>query len=197
MVNHFKGTGFLADGASPNSSLGQPNANTSIELDQISNYVTTLDATTIPQSPYRSTNGNLTSAAQLGQIVFNQNGCNTCHNAATDFTNSQLSTNPQLQNVGTLRDSSGQRLGATLSGIDTPTLLGVWETAPYFHDGSAANLEDVFNVTGGYIIQAETASLSNGADIPGFIQYNYDSSSHGEFIRLPGTMQLNLSLIHI
>ena len=28
-------------------------------------------------------------------------------------------------------------------GIDTPTLLGVWETAPYLHDGSAPTLRDV------------------------------------------------------
>ena len=190
MVNHFKGTGFLLENNLPNPPLGQPNANTAIELDQINNYVSSLDATTIPQSPYRLINGDITPQAQLGQIVFSQNGCNSCHNAATDFTNSQLSANPQLHNVGTIRDSSGQRLGEPLSGIDTPTLLGVWETKPYFHDGSAANIEDVFSVTGGYIIQAETATLSGGANIPGFIQYNYDSSSHGEFIRLPGTMQL-------
>jgi hypothetical protein len=30
-----------------------------------------------------------------------------------------------------------------LLGIDTPTLLGVWETAPYLHDGSAPTLRDV------------------------------------------------------
>ena len=30
-----------------------------------------------------------------------------------------------------------------LLGLDTPSLLGVWETAPYLHDGSAATLRDV------------------------------------------------------
>ena len=35
----------------------------------------------------------------------------------------------------------GQPFGS--SGIDTPTLLGVWGTAPYFHDGSAATLDAV------------------------------------------------------
>ncbi|MFK8013589.1 MAG: Ig-like domain-containing protein [Marinicellaceae bacterium] len=191
IVNHFKGTGFLEEGELPNSPLGQNNTETAIQLDQISEYVSSLDATTIPQSPYRLSNGDLTPEAQLGEIVFNQINCNTCHNPSTDFTNSQLGSNPVLQNVGTIRDSSGQRLGAPLVGIDTPTLLGVWETAPYFHDGSAPNLEDVFSVTGGKIIQAEIADLSNGADIPGYIQYNYDSSSHGEFVRLPGTLILN------
>jgi cytochrome c peroxidase len=45
--------------------------------------------------------------------------------------------------VGTLRATSGQRLGATLTGLDTPTLRGLWRTAPYLHDGSAATLRDV------------------------------------------------------
>ena len=41
-------------------------------------------------------------------------------------------------NVGTIKPTSGQRLGATLTGIDPPTLRDVWATAPYLHDGSAA-----------------------------------------------------------
>ena len=38
----------------------------------------------------------------------------------------------------------GMRLGGTLTGIDTPTLKGVWQTAPYLHDGRAATLVDIF-----------------------------------------------------
>ena len=30
--------------------------------------------------------------------------------------------------------------------IRTPTLIELWETAPYFHDGSAATLAEVFDV---------------------------------------------------
>ncbi len=191
IVNQFKGTGFLAKGAIPHAPLGDPNANTAFQLDQISDYVSSLNASTIPQSPFRSNSGELTSQAELGQVVFTENGCNDCHNALTDFTNSQLGANPQLHNVGTIRDSSGQRLGAELTGIDTPTLLGVWETAPYFHDGSAETIEDVFNVTGGYVVQAETANLSNGAVVPDYIEFEYDSSSHGELVRLPGNLQLS------
>jgi hypothetical protein len=42
-----------------------------------------------------------------------------------------------LDNVGTIKQpSSGKRLGATLTGIDPPTLRDVWATAPYLHDGS-------------------------------------------------------------
>jgi hypothetical protein len=42
--------------------------------------------------------------------------------------------------VGTLKSSSGSRLGGTLAGIDPPTLRDAWATAPYLHDGSAATL---------------------------------------------------------
>src|SRR5262245_21318825 len=48
-----------------------------------------------------------------------------------------------LHDVGTITEDSGTRAGEPLFGIDTPTLLGVWETAPYLHDGSAPTLRDV------------------------------------------------------
>jgi hypothetical protein len=38
--------------------------------------------------------------------------------------------------VGTLTALSGQRRHDPLVGRDTPTLRGVWATAPYLHDGS-------------------------------------------------------------
>ena len=50
---------------------------------------------------------------------------------------------PILHDVGTLGPGSGQRLGGALTGLDTPTLRGLWRTAPYLHDGSAATLRDV------------------------------------------------------
>lgn len=191
IVNHFGGTGFLANGQNPNDPLGTPNALTAVELDQLSAYVTSLNAASIPASPFRSFAGDLTAAATHGAAVFQSAGCGSCHLPNSEFTDSQLGNNPLLHDVGTLRDSSGQRLDGPLLGIDTPTLLGVWETAPYFHDGSAPTLADVFTVTGGHIYQAETATLSGGASIPDFIQYNQDSSSHGEFVRLPGTLTLS------
>ena len=44
--------------------------------------------------------------------------------------------------VGTAGEGTGGRLGEAYSGFDTPTLLGVWATAPYLHDGSAPTLAD-------------------------------------------------------
>src|SRR5205814_1148410 len=52
-----------------------------------------------------------------------------------------------LHDVGTIKPSSGGRLGGPLTGIDTPTLRGVAATAPYLHDASAPDLPAVFNPT--------------------------------------------------
>lgn len=43
--------------------------------------------------------------------------------------------------VGTLRPTSGKRLGEPLTGLAVPTLRGLWATAPYLHDGSAHTVE--------------------------------------------------------
>ena len=55
---------------------------------------------------------------------------------------------PRLHDVGTLTELSGGRLGDELSGIDTPTLRGVWNSPPYLHDGSAASLAAVIRRPG-------------------------------------------------
>ena len=82
--------------------------------------------------------------------------CASCHSGAA-FTSSGANT---LSNVGTVKASSGQRLGGALAGIDVPTLRDVWATAPYLHDGSAPTLEAAVrahnNVT---ITDANLASL--------------------------------------
>ena len=187
IVNHFGGTGFLAAGEQPNASLGAANGGRSTELDQLSAYVTSLGPDSVMQSPYRNFDGSLSTDAQAGQLLFNQNGCAGCHNPQTDFTNSQLGASVQLHDVGTIRTSSGGRLGGALPGLDTPTLMGVWETAPFFHDGSAKTIPEVFVVAGGVNLQTETGALSGGASIPGFIEINQDSSSHGEFVQLRRT----------
>lgn len=75
--------------------------------------------------------------------------------------------------------------------------MGSWESSPYFHDGSAETIDKVFETTGGQIIQAETALLSNGANISGYIQINADSSSHGEYVRFPSNSGASLSLSSI
>ncbi len=150
----FSGTGFLPDekfhAGAVDQPLGAPKAGLSPELDALAAYVASLER--VSPSPYRNADGALTDAARAGKALFAKLGCDFCHGGATMTDSAER----LLHDVGTIAPGSGSRAGATLLGLDTPTLLGVWETAPYLHDGSAATLRDVLttsNTTGlhGYV----------------------------------------------
>jgi hypothetical protein len=135
------GAGLIV--GTPNPPLGAPNAGRSTDLDALAAYVASL--TTVPKSPYRNPDGTNTTSAINGQANFSAKGCATCH-SGTNFTDSSLSTFIR-HDMGTITTASGQRLGGTLDGIDTPTLRGIWGTYPYLHRGQAADLPSVFNTT--------------------------------------------------
>ncbi|MEO0796226.1 MAG: PKD domain-containing protein [Verrucomicrobiota bacterium] len=185
ITRHFGGTGLLDSGEQPNEPLSLPNGQRAMDLDSLSAYVTSLKNDTVPRSPHRNFNGTMTAEALAGESVFSTAACVSCH-AAPDYTDSTLGI-VSLHNVGTLRTSSGLRLNGPLSGIDTPSLLGAWDGAPYFHDGSAQALEDVFSVVGGVIYPAEDAALSGSASVPNYIDVNWDSSSRGSLVALEST----------
>ena len=150
----FSGKGFIPDevfhSGTKDQPLGEPKAGLSPELDALAAYVSSLEG--VNPSPYRNPDGTLTAAAVVGSGLFRRLGCDFCHSGAA-----QTDSAPGLlHDVGTLNPNSGLRAGAPLLGLDTPTLLGVWETPPYLHDGSAATLRDVLttsNATGlhGYV----------------------------------------------
>jgi hypothetical protein len=118
----------------------------------------------------------MTAEAIAGEGIFQREGCAGCH-APPAYTDSDTSP---LRNVGTLRASSGFRIGQPLTGIDTPTLRGVWASAPYFHDGSAQTLEDVFRVSAGITLPAESGQGAGGASlIDGFVNLNNDDTVRG------------------
>lgn len=139
----FGGSGFMSDTdfntGTRNTTLGDPKAGVSTELDALAAYVASLD--TIPTSPHKAADGNFTAEAARGREAFIALNCYTCHDT-NSFTDS-----PQdlLHDVGTIQAHSGQRMGAALTGFDTPSLKGIWHTAPYLHDGSAATLRDVLS----------------------------------------------------
>ena len=174
----FGGSGFMtdADFAARGAPLGSPKAGRSADLDALAAYVASL--TTVPRSPTRNADGSMTAEALTGAARFSSLGCATCH-AGARYTDSTVGS-ATLHDVGTLRTTSGQRLGGPLTGIDTPTLLGVWDTAPYLHDGSAATLDDVFRVTGGTVIPAESGTASGGASIvTQWVDLNNDDTVRG------------------
>ncbi len=132
------GSGLMSDNdffsGSRSEPLGDPKTGLSGDLDALAAYTASL--TRGEQSPYRSVDGALTADAELGRQVFNDAGCAQCHTAPR-YTDSAL---VNLHDVGTLSPTSGGRLGGTLTGIDTPSLISAWQTPPYLHDGSAASL---------------------------------------------------------
>ena len=132
------GTGLMndADFAATEDPLGAPKAGLSNDLDALAAYLTSLDQ--VDESPWKNPDRTLTTAGLNGESLFASMGCATCH-AGSEFTDSE---NAVLHDVGTLMPESGQRINAALTGLDTPSLLGVWRTAPYLHDGSALTIED-------------------------------------------------------
>jgi cytochrome c peroxidase len=79
-------------------------------------------------SPYRARASS--AVVKRGQRVFQQAGCASCHPAP-------LYTDMKSYDVGT-----GKEVDAGLK-FDTPTLVEVWRTAPYLHDGRAATMKEV------------------------------------------------------
>lgn len=145
IVNSFGGLGLASDGKPPNPPLGAKNAGRSKDLDDLAAYVSSLAKA--PASPFRRKDGTLTVAALRGKALFTSDdlGCVQCHSSPA-FTDSFLpgdSFSFLSHDVGTLQFSSGTRLNEPLVGIDTPSLLGLWASAPYLHDGSASSLKDV------------------------------------------------------
>lgn len=157
----FGGTGFANSSDSPqkffNKShpLGFPKAGISSDLDALASYVRSLGKT--QQSPHRTSTGKLTEAAQRGKKHFEQLNCASCH-GGDEFTDS---SSRYVHDVGTISNTSGKRLNAKLEGIDTPTLKGIWATAPYLHDGSAKTLREVLTTKNKQQLHGKTASLSD------------------------------------
>lgn len=141
----FAGAGLMTDDEFTEGNradpLGDSKAGISEDLDALAAYLGSLDG--YLSSPHRAADGSLSTAAQAGKAIFEsaEAGCTTCH-AGPHLTDSQWVSPrvPLLHDVGTLTMASGERLGDTLIGIDTPTLFGLWNSGPYLHDGSAADL---------------------------------------------------------
>ncbi|HUG25341.1 c-type cytochrome [Piscinibacter sp.] len=81
-------------------------------------------------------------AAAAGKLVFEGKGqCMSCHTGAL-FTDANTLLHPPADSVVEPETPSYASRSATKMYRTTP-LKGLWQHAPYFHDGSAATLEDV------------------------------------------------------
>lgn len=156
--NLFGGQGFMddadyfADGR--DHPLGPPKAGFSAELDALAAFVTSLDRD--DRSPHRQADGSLTAAGAAGRVLFEQLSCHRCH-AGDAYTDSPVG---YRHDVGTLTEASGTRLGMELLALDTPSLRGLFASAPYLHDGSAATLFDVIGERNALQAHGETQALN-------------------------------------
>ena len=146
------GTGLMSDPdfAATAAPLGPAKAGLSADLDALAAYVGSLR--TVGRSPHRESDGAFTSEALLGRDVFASSGCGACH-AGPTFTNSSLGV---THDVGTLLPTSGPQ-----TALDTPTLRGLWMTAPYLHDGRAATLQSATVAHAGVaVVEPELSQLA-------------------------------------
>lgn len=82
------------------------------------------------------------AAAQRGQKVFKSAGCSSCH-SGPQFTDANVRLHAPAASMAV------DTLYVTRSGTGmyrTTPLRGLWQHAPYFHDGSAKTLVDVVEV---------------------------------------------------
>jgi YVTN family beta-propeller protein len=140
----MRGTGLLRGSIKPKMGyhpveLEEKTSGRSKDLDALAIYCNSFDFTTL--SPHIPAPGKLTPAAERGKQLFftKEVGCASCHSGPY-YTDSRLQKPFNLHDVGTGRDDRSERMGTK---YDTPTLLGIYRTAPYLHDGKARTLREV------------------------------------------------------
>jgi hypothetical protein len=149
------GAGLLPGGGNP--PLGVPNDGISQDMDDIGIFVSSLAHR--PDTPFLLPGGGQSAEADSGEVLFNDPvvGCAGCHSGPL-FTDSSLSNIPFLKHdVGTA-DSADV---AAIEGFDTPSLLGVWDTAPYLHDNRAQTLREVLTVYNPSDQHGQTSQLTS------------------------------------
>jgi YVTN family beta-propeller protein len=142
------GTGLIS-GTSISPPLGDPHAGLSLDLDVLASYLAGIPGATPPVQPDAA-------LIERGKAIFDQQKCATCHAGAAD-------TDLQKHDVGT-GSSPAEKQGTE---FDTPSLRWLWISAPYFHDGSAATLRDVFTLPG----EHQLISKLPAEDIDALIAY--------------------------
>jgi YVTN family beta-propeller protein len=124
------GTGLLEETLQP--PRGEPNSGRSPDLDVLTAYLVAIQ-------PPRRTPSEVTAAVTRGEQVFVAQNCAVCHVG-------QVGTNLQRFDVGTSRSP----LESADVDFDTPSLRWLWQSQPYFHDGAARTLNDVFELRGAH-----------------------------------------------
>jgi YVTN family beta-propeller protein len=118
--------------------LSEDLAGRSKDLDALAVYSNSFEFTLSPHIPVP---GKLSATAERGRKLFASDavGCIKCHSGPY-YTDSALKRPFNVHDVGTGGEDPSEKMGPK---YDTPTLLGVYRTAPYLHHGKAKTLRDV------------------------------------------------------
>lgn len=119
-----------------NDALGEANKGLSKGLDALAAYS---NGHPVPISPHSKSG--LSDSAKRGKELFfsAETKCATCHSGPY-FSDSTPVKPYKLHDVGTGTSDPSEKMGPL---YDTPTLLGIYRTAPYLHHGEAKTLVDV------------------------------------------------------
>ncbi len=152
----FGGSLKPKDGFKP-AELEMDLAGKSKDLDALAIYCNSFDFVLSPHVPAP---GKLSPAAERGKKLFfsKEVACATCHGGPY-YTDSSLKKPYKLHDVGTGGDDPSEKMG---SKYDTPTLLGVYRTAPYLHHGKAKTLRDVLTTCNKGDRHGKTSHLKAG-----------------------------------
>jgi cytochrome c peroxidase len=134
-----------------------PHGGVSAGLDALAAYISSL---TVPLSPGHIEGQPLSESAQRGRAHFHDPavGCAACHP-------SPLYTDNHMHDVDTATDD--ERIGPA---FNTPSLRGVYDTAPHFHDGSATTLYEAVTRPGGGG-EHDVSSRLNEAEIQDLVSF--------------------------
>ena len=134
-------------------SLGKPLKGRSKELDALAAYT---NSHTFSISPYAK--DGLSESAKRGRELFlsKQTRCAECHSGPmlSDSRPGKLATH----DVGTGEDDESELMGPK---YDTPTLHGVYRSAPYMHHGKVATLQDLLTTANDGDRHGTTSQLSD------------------------------------
>jgi mono/diheme cytochrome c family protein len=135
-VTQMGGLGHFADSRLPLDVTNGTEDRVSSKLPALQAYQLSLAAPAAPAGSFD------TAAAARGKLVFDGKGqCAGCHSGAL-FTDANSTLHPVTDSAAEPETPSYASRSATKLYRSSP-LKGVWQHAPYFHDGSAATLDEV------------------------------------------------------
>lgn len=118
---------------------------TGISREEFNDILEWLDTEPAPDNPNRALDGTLTAEQLLGKEIFETKAdCARCHNGDAFTDNQFYEVGTHLTMIPLEKDATGfvRPEDRQPSKANTPSLIGIFATGPYLHDGSKATLLD-------------------------------------------------------